>query len=210
MTECWSPGDLRAAIDRELPVETLERIASHLEECGECRAVHTELDARARRVGLAMADLSAVGQILEPVTDHKRRRSVSLVKRGTGHRSLWPVIALAAGLAIGWVIVPKKQSAPPVPHSATATAPAKLGPQPDLQVAQTVRPTPPRPRPHLVKRAAPARPQTLDFVALDDRPIDNGVVMRVSWGPENLQADIIFGPDGSARAYRLVNANYQH
>ena len=200
MTECWSPGDLRAAIDRELPAEMLERIAAHLEECGECRAVHAELDARARRVSLAMADLNVVGRVLEPVKITDRR--------GTGHRSLWPVIALAAGLAIGWVIVPKKQSEPPAPLSTAVTPPTP--PQPETQVAQAVRPTPPRPRLRRVKPAAPARPQTLDFVALDDRPIDNGVVMRVSWGPENLQADIIFGPDGSARAYRLVNANFKY
>jgi anti-sigma factor RsiW len=202
MTECWSPGDLRAAIDRELPAETLERIVAHLQECGECRAVHAELDARARRVGLAMADLSAVGRVLEPVKITDRR--------GTGHRILWPVMALAAGLAIGWLVVPKKSSEPPVPKSATVTLPPKPETQPETQIAQTVRPTPPRPKSRRVKPAAPARPQTLDFVALDDRPIDNGVVMRVSWGPENLQADIIFGPDGSARAYRLVNANYRH
>ena len=201
MTECWSPGDLRAAIDRELPAETLEQVAAHLEECGKCRAAHAELEARAHRVGLMMEDLAAVRAIREPVsiTRHKRRWPVALLP-----------VALAAGLAIAWLIVPKKQSEPPVAQSATVTPPLKPAPQPETQVAQTVRPTPPRPRQRRVKPTAPARPQTLDFVALDDRPIDNGVVMRVSWGPENLQADIIFGPDGSARAYRLVNASFQH
>jgi len=206
MTECWSPGDLRAAIDRELPAETLDRIAAHLEECGECRAVHAELEARARRVGLMMEDLAVVGRVAVPVgvTGHKRRWPVPLMP-------LAAAFALAAGLAIGWLVVPKKPVEVPAQRVATVPPePLQTPPEPAPQLAQTpTRPAPARPRPRRVKPALAARPQNVDFVALDDRPIDNGVVMRVSWGPENLQADIIFGPDGSARAYRLVNANYR-
>jgi hypothetical protein len=42
------------------------------------------------------------------------------------------------------------------------------------------------------------------FVALDDEPIDTGVVVRVAVGPNQVQADVIVGPDGRARAFRLV------
>ncbi len=198
MTECWSHGDLRAAIDRELPAEALERIAAHLDECSDCRAVHAELEARARRVGLLMEDLATVQPSVEPA-------------RITGRRRLWPaVLALAAGLAIGWIVLPKKHvdlPAPPVPPPEVA----KVSPTPQAPVPVAQAEPRPRSRRGRPVRKAPApAPQTVDFVALDDRPIDNGVVMRVSWGPENLQADIIFGPDGSARAYRLVNANYRY
>jgi anti-sigma factor RsiW len=43
------------------------------------------------------------------------------------------------------------------------------------------------------------------FVALDNEPIDAGLVVRVSLGPDNIQADVIMTADGRARAYRLVN-----
>jgi hypothetical protein len=43
------------------------------------------------------------------------------------------------------------------------------------------------------------------FLALDDEPIESGVVMRVGVDPGNLQADIVFGPDGRAHAIRLVS-----
>ena len=41
--------------------------------------------------------------------------------------------------------------------------------------------------------------------ALDNEPIDAGLVVRVSLGPDNVQADVIITADGRARAYRLVN-----
>lgn len=203
MTECWSPGDLRAASDRELPPETLERIAAHLEECSECRAVHAELAARAARVAVRMEELLSVPR-------------PSGVPARPGLKRLWPVpLALAAGLAIGWLVLPKRVEAPRqagAPPVAAPIVPAQPAPPPAeasheaapklAQVQRAVRPRRTRP--------SPPRPQTVDFVALDDRPIETGVVMRVSWGPENLQADIIFGPDGSARAYRLVNANFKY
>jgi anti-sigma factor RsiW len=44
-----------------------------------------------------------------------------------------------------------------------------------------------------------------DFVALDNEPIDAGLVVRVSLGPSNVQADVIISADGRARAYRLVS-----
>jgi anti-sigma factor RsiW len=43
------------------------------------------------------------------------------------------------------------------------------------------------------------------FVALDNEPIDTGVVVRVVVGPNQVQADVIIGPDGRARAFRLVS-----
>jgi len=45
-----------------------------------------------------------------------------------------------------------------------------------------------------------------EFLALDDEPIETGVVMRVGVEPGNVLADIVFGPDGRAHAIRLVNS----
>jgi anti-sigma factor RsiW len=52
---------------------------------------------------------------------------------------------------------------------------------------------------------APVALEKGDFVALDNEPIDAGLVVRVSLGPNNVQADVIVSADGRARAYRLVN-----
>lgn len=53
-------------------------------------------------------------------------------------------------------------------------------------------------------KAKPPAPARAAFVALDNEPIDAGLVVRVSLGPDNVQADVIISPDGRARAYRLV------
>lgn len=58
------------------------------------------------------------------------------------------------------------------------------------------------------KAPAPAMAQQKgDFVALDNEPIDAGLVVRVSLGPNQVQADVVVSADGRARAYRLVDAN---
>ena len=44
-------------------------------------------------------------------------------------------------------------------------------------------------------------------MALDDEPIDTGVVMRVALGPAEVPADVVFSPDGRPRAIRLVNTS---
>jgi hypothetical protein len=50
------------------------------------------------------------------------------------------------------------------------------------------------------KTAQVARP----FIALDNEPIETGMVVRVAFGPDQVQADVIITPDGRPRAYRLV------
>ena len=62
--------------------------------------------------------------------------------------------------------------------------------------------------PRRAVRAACERtaPEPAYFVALDDEPFESGVIMRVDVKPGNVQADIVFGPDGRAHAFRLVNA----
>ena len=54
-----------------------------------------------------------------------------------------------------------------------------------------------------------ASPQVDQFLALDDEPIESGIVMRVTV-PGSTPADIVFSPDGRARAIRLVNGNQRN
>jgi len=56
---------------------------------------------------------------------------------------------------------------------------------------------PPAPKPVALEKG--------DFVPLDSDPIDAGLVVRVSLGPNNVQADVVVSADGRARAYRLVD-----
>jgi hypothetical protein len=54
-----------------------------------------------------------------------------------------------------------------------------------------------------------AVPYEGEFVALDDEPFESGVIVRMAVTPGKAQADIVFGPDGRARAFRLVKASGQ-
>jgi hypothetical protein len=58
-------------------------------------------------------------------------------------------------------------------------------------------------KPRLVKS------RTEPFIALDDEPIESGIVMRVEL-PGSTPADIVFSPDGRARAVRLVNGTQRN
>src|SRR5205085_1072274 len=59
-----------------------------------------------------------------------------------------------------------------------------------------------------VKRRAAVPQETRSaaqpFVALDDEPIETGVVMRVGTESGGFQADVIVGPDGRAHAIRIL------
>jgi anti-sigma factor RsiW len=154
MKQCWTEGELRAYLDRELPAPDRDLVAAHLAECGDCDLLYRIVSARAERVAAALRGLGDIGPA----------RPKTVVRPAT----LWPrraaAVALAAGLAL-FLVNPKLK--PPAP-------------------------------PALALDKAP-------FVALDNEPIDAGLVVRVSLGPNNVQADVIITADGRARAYRLVN-----
>jgi anti-sigma factor RsiW len=57
------------------------------------------------------------------------------------------------------------------------------------------------PKPAPVPKPEVARP----FIALDNEPIETGMVVRVAFGPDQVLADVIITPDGRPRAYRLVD-----
>jgi anti-sigma factor RsiW len=154
MKQCWTEGDLRAYLDRELPGPDRERVASHLAVCGECDARYREIAARAERVATA---LSALAHGIAPAR----------VRPASPKVKLWPRWAAAVGMAAGLALV--------------LVSPKAKAPSPAVAL------------------------QKAEFVALDNEPIDAGLVVRVSLGPNNVQADVIISADGRARAYRLVS-----
>jgi predicted anti-sigma-YlaC factor YlaD len=156
MSQCWSEGEIRAYLDRELAPADRERLAAHLGECAECEARLTAVEARAERIATALSALAWDVVLSRPKAAPKPVR-------------LWPRWAGAAAIA-------------------ATVAMLLVNPQ--------------------VKRPAPA-PVALekgDFVPLDNEPIDAGLVVRVSLGPNNVQADVVVSADGRARAYRLVDS----
>jgi anti-sigma factor RsiW len=187
MKQCWSEGELRAYLDGELPPEAMERAAAHLSDCEPCAASFEALSARAHRILSLLGELSGAGAsaCLPPIP----------VKRS---RPRWipAIAALAACLALAFVLLPKRTKQPAIP---TAAAPAPTAPAPVPKLAQAAQPA----RPH--KRKLPRKPQIQYFLALDDDPFEVGVVRRVALGPLEIPADVVFGPDGRARAIRLVN-----
>jgi hypothetical protein len=211
MTQCWPDGDLRAFIDRELPADDLARLWVHLEECPQCTLRCRELSARAVRV------LELVGGLPEPA-GHPLGKPTLGKPIGTPGPQAGRWVAVAAALAAGWAALallnPTHVQAPPRDMQTQAQAPAAAAPalppladHPAPSQPLPVR-APNRAVPHPMQRVVPAAPQraTLaSFVALDDDPIDAGVVMRVALGEGKLQADVIYSPDGRPRAIRLVN-----
>ena len=195
MTQCWPEGALRAYLDRELPTEDMQRVAAHLGDCTVCDGLCTELAARA-------AHVSALLELLPEWSVAAMPRAATPAKR----RATWVgiAVALAAGLALAAYLMPDRHpreavalpapvpalAAPPMPATVAATTPAPAGP----------------PAPRRLRRVRPTAPEPAYFVALDDEPFDSGVIMRVGVKPGNLRADIVFGPDGRAHAFRLVNA----
>lgn len=151
MTECWSEGELRAWLDRELDAAEMERGERHLEQCPECAARRAAVEARASRVSEWMAALDEAPRLA------RQRR----VRR----RWLPAALAIAASVVLAVGIQTRKPAQPPVVVS-----------------------------------------QAQAFVALDDEPIGEGIVVRMAWGPDQIPADVIFSADGRARAFRLVGA----
>ena len=58
------------------------------------------------------------------------------------------------------------------------------------------------------KKAVPSKPQPqLEYyIALDDEPVEAGIVVRVALDGGRVPADVIVGTDGRAHAIRLVSS----
>jgi hypothetical protein len=196
MTQCWPEGALRAYLDRELPTEDMQRVAAHLGKCTVCDGLCTELAARA-------AHVSALMELL-PEWSGTMPRAATPAKR----RATWVgiAVALAACLAVAAYLIPDRRpwEARVLPAPAPATPPVTAA------VAGMTPPPAEAPVPRRPRRIRQTAPEPAYFVALDDEPFESGVIMRVGVKPGNLQADIVFGPDGRARAFRLVNATQRN
>jgi anti-sigma factor RsiW len=198
MKECWLDGDLRAYLDRELPPQRMTEMAVHLGGCAECHARYNEIAGRASRVAAWMETLE-----FEPATMPLAPPGRLKPSRVAG--VLAAVLAMAAAVAAAFVLLPRGSVSPkPVaaPHVTPsrpvmrqAAASQAAGPQNSSIRAPSIRASAP-------KRSKPAPVQ--EYLALDDEPIDTGVVMRVAFEGTGMQADVIFDADGRARAIRTV------
>jgi anti-sigma factor RsiW len=203
MKRCWPDGDLRAYLDGELPLETVRELGAHLDTCAECRERHLALSGRAARVASLMAMLPEAAPA----------GTVSKMPARAGHRRQWAVAALslAAALAIGFVMLPKRTSQPApvakVPAGVMSEAVPETGSGAAAAPAEQSAAAMPDARAHAVQRRSgqPAAAQQADyFLRLDDEPIETGTVVRVGAENGDVQADLILGPDGRAHAIRVV------
>jgi anti-sigma factor RsiW len=185
MKQCRSEGELRSYLDGELPAEEIASVGVHVAECAVCAAAVEALAARAQRVSALLGELSGAGaSACLPV--QRSRRWIATAA------------ALAACLALAFVLLPKRTAQPVRPAPVAAGPPAVAA----IPVPAVVQPShPARPR----KRPQSRKPEVQYFLALDDEPFEMGVVRRVALGPEEVLADVVFSPDGRARAIRLVN-----
>jgi anti-sigma factor RsiW len=209
MTNCWSEGALRAWLDRELPAADMKAVAAHLGECSACDALCTELAARAARVFSMLETLGEPAMVTKTTTDTAVAPNVRSMPSRTPSRWLWTgaAVALAAGLAIASLIVQKRQEAGPTAQAPTPVVTPFVQAPPVQPVAQDPASVPVAQS--AVVRTSPRKPTVKPgrdyFLALDDEPIESGVIMRVAIQPGNAQADIVFDPGGRARAIRLVS-----
>ena len=189
MRRCWSEGALRAYLDRELPPEEMERVAAHLGECSRCEARRAELASRAAGVSGFMNILPEPGRVT----------SLPLIRRQLRTAWQWAAAAaVAAALAIAFLLA--KPAAPVAPAILSPVSSFAQTPTPAPAVSP-VQPAAPR---H--SKRQPARPRVAPdyYLALDDEPIETGVVVRVAVGPTEIPADVIFDQGGRARAIRLI------
>jgi anti-sigma factor RsiW len=198
MKDCWDEGCLRAYLDRELPPEEMTRVAVHLGGCEQCHAQYNELAGRAARVAALMETLEA-RRTVSPHTAAARRW-----KKAPARPVAVAVLALAATVAMAFVLLPKRIQTPK-PVAAPLTAPGRQAMQ------QAALPEPkverPAPSPARAKGPGPKRatePSAQYYLALDDEPIDTGVVMRMALDGAGVQADVIFDAEGRPRAIRTV------
>ena len=110
------------------------------------------------------------------------------------------------GLAVAAMVLPRHKDVVAAPAPSVVLAP------PAAVVADAAAPSAPRitavaAAPRRIRQPKLRLPTVNNrFLALDDEPIETGVIMRVGVEPGNVQADIVFGQDGRAHAIRLVNA----
>jgi anti-sigma factor RsiW len=186
MSQCWSEGELRAYRDSELPPHDMERAAAHIKECAACGTLYAELEGRAARVAMLLEALPEAPPVLQ----------LPRLAQRSGMHWRWPSAAMAAALVLALFLWPKRTQK-------VAVTPQRRSPV--VQAQPTPAPPPAQTRPAVLRRKVKPKPHVQYYVALDDEPIETGIVVRIGLDDGQVPADVILGPDGRARAIRLAD-----
>ncbi len=193
MKQCLREGELRAWLDGELPAEQVPAAERHVAECAACATAYRQVADRAARVSGWLESLSA--EIPAPV---------AVPRLAARRAAAWlAVAALAAALVLAVVLArPHGRQPVKLPVKAMLAPPPSPDAVQEAPAATAVVSVPVLP----VRRAAArrARPPVQYYMALDEEPIDTGVVLRVAL-PSGMQADVIVDGDGRARAIRPIS-----
>jgi len=189
MIGCWQEGELRAYLDGELPAGDMDRLAAHLETCAGCSGLCSEMEQRAAWVASTISELPA-------------QRLGRARPRPTGNRAVRVLLALAASLALALVLLPKRTAPRAVVAPVPQAAPPVAAAPPVTVKPAIIRRILPR------KKVAPSspKPQLEYFLALDNEPVEAGMVVRVGLDGGRVPADVVVGADGRAHAIRLVSS----
>lgn len=196
MNRCRLEGEWRAWLDHELPAQESEAAAQHLQNCQRCAALCGELSGRAARVG---ALLGALDHIPEGVTVRPPAAPA------WGRRGVAAALVLAAALASLLLMLPRRiqrrEPAPePRPLAVALAPPATVSAPPARRPVRSPR------RAGLAHKLSSApRAPVQYYLALDDEPIESGVVVRVALANSGLLADVIYDEQGRPRAVRPLN-----
>jgi hypothetical protein len=148
------------------------------------------------------ARASGIRVLMEALPEPDPVVRIPVLPQPSAVRLGWAVagLAVAVSAALVFALVPPRRPEPlvavPVPAAPKAQAPA-----PPVTVKPAIIKRLPR------KRAVPPKPkpQVQYYVALDDQPIETGVVVRVGLDNGLVPADVIVGSDGRPRAIRLIS-----
>jgi anti-sigma factor RsiW len=192
MKQCLGHGELRAWRDGELPAEQAPLVERHLAECAACAAAYQEVAERATRVSSWMESLSADIPARPSAPERVRVRPV-----------VWAAVAALAAAIVLAVILSRPHAPAPLKAIVEAPpAPEVVVHQPPVVTTAAVSAPAPRVR-RSPQRAARSKPVEY-YMALDEEPIETGLVMRVAL-PSGMQADVIVDGDGRARAIRPIS-----
>lgn len=194
MSRCWLEGEWRAYLDRELPAAEMDAAGQHLGTCQACSALVRELSGRAERVGALMAALEYVPEARPVVA----RPVVAIPARSWKRRWVAAAAGLAAVLALIAAWPAKRPAVSKAPVVGQAGSLRRTGSPP---AADRGLPT----RLQLTKLPHKADAQPEYFIALDDEPIESGVVVQVTLPDTGLLAEVIYDDYGRPRAVRPLN-----
>jgi hypothetical protein len=163
----------------------MEAVERHLTECRQCSALSAELSVRAAYVGALMGALQ------------QRPKAPARAPRTAPRRAIAAALVLAAACLLLIALVHK----PVEVGQAGSLRRIVNPPTPVVQIATT-----PQPRASLRAAHVSKRPSAVRYyLALDDDPIESGVVLRVTLPDSGLLADVIFDEQGRPRAVRPLN-----